>query len=54
MLEKIAIGKLNKFFKESTLLNQIFVKDGKISVAEFLKSKNPQLTATGFRHIKLG
>lgn len=54
MLEKIAVGKLNKFFKENTLLNQIFVKDGKISVAEFLKTKNPQLTATGFRHIKLG
>ena len=54
MLEKIAVGKLNKFFKDNTLLNQIFVKDGKISVAEFLKSKNPELTAIGFRHIKLG
>ena len=54
MLEKIAQGKLNKFFKESTLLNQIFVKDGKISVAEYLKSKNPELTATAFRHVKLG
>lgn len=54
MLEKIAIGKLNKFFKENTLLNQVFVKDGKISVADYLKSKNPQLTSVGFRHIKLG
>ena len=54
MLEKIAQGKLNKFFKEMTLLNQVFVKDGKISVAEYLKSKNPQLTATAFRHVKLG
>ena len=54
MLEKIALGKLNKFFKESTLLNQVFVKDGKISVAEYLKSKNPELTATAFRHVKLG
>lgn len=54
MLEKIALGKLNKFFKDSTLLNQIFVKDGKISVAEYLKSKNPELTATAFRHVKLG
>lgn len=54
MLEKIAQGKLNKFFKEQTLLNQIFVKDGKISVAEYLKSKNPELTATAFRHVKLG
>lgn len=54
MLEKIAQGKLNKFFKDMTLLNQVFVKDGKISVAEYLKSKNPQLTATAFRHVKLG
>lgn len=54
MLEKIAVGKLNKFFKENTLLNQVFVKDGKISVAEYLKTKNPQLTATGFKHVKLG
>jgi elongation factor Ts len=54
MLEKIAVGKLNKFFKENTLLNQVFVKDGKISVAEYLKSKNPELTAIGFKHVKLG
>ncbi|MBK9737431.1 MAG: elongation factor Ts [Saprospiraceae bacterium] len=54
MLEKIALGKLNRFFKDNTLLNQIFVKDGKASVAEYLKSKNPELTAIGFKHIKLG
>lgn len=54
MLEKIAVGKLNKFFKENTLLNQVFVKDGKISVADYLKSKNPELTAIGFKHVKLG
>jgi elongation factor Ts len=54
MLEKIAVGKLNKFFKENTLLNQVFVKDGKIIVADYLKSKNPELTAIGFKHVKLG
>ncbi|MBK8623238.1 MAG: elongation factor Ts [Saprospiraceae bacterium] len=54
MLEKIAQGKLTKFFKDNTLLNQIFVKDGKISVADYLKSKNPNLTATAFKHVKLG
>ena len=54
MLEKIAQGKLNKFFKESTLVNQVFVKDGKISVADYVKSKNPDLKVTAFRHIKLG
>jgi elongation factor Ts len=54
MLEKIALGKLNRFFKDNTLLNQIFVKDGKISVADYLKTKNPELTAIGFKHVKLG
>jgi elongation factor Ts len=54
MLEKIAEGKLNRFFKDSTLLNQVFVKDGKISVADYLKSKNAELTATAFKHVKLG
>lgn len=53
MLEKIAVGKLNKFFKDNTLLNQVYVKDGKISVAEYLKSMDPQLTATGFKHVSL-
>ncbi len=54
MLEKIALGKLNKFFKENTLLNQMFVKNNKTSIADFLKSKDPELTVTGFKHIKLG
>lgn len=54
MLEKIAVGKLNKFFKESTLLNQAFVKDNKLSVRDFLKSKNKDLTVTDFRHVTLG
>jgi elongation factor Ts len=54
MLEKIAQGKLNRFFKDNTLLNQVFVKDGKISVAEYLKTKNGDLTVTAFRHVKLG
>ncbi|MEL6669009.1 MAG: translation elongation factor Ts, partial [Bacteroidota bacterium] len=38
ILEKIAMGKLNKFFKENTLLGQTFVKDNKKSVADYLKS----------------
>lgn len=53
MLEKIALGKLNKFFKDNTLLNQVFVKDGKASVAEYLKSIDKDLTVTGFKHISL-
>ena len=54
LLEKIAMGKLNKFFKEKTLLNQAFVKDSKQNVAQYLKSKSPDLTVTDFKHVKLG
>ncbi len=54
MLEKIALGKLNKFYQEMTLLNQTFVKDGKQTIRDYLKSQDPNLTVTGFRHIELG
>lgn len=54
MLEKIAQGKLNKFFKENTLLNQEFVKDNSKNVAAYLKEYNPNLTVVAFRHIMLG
>jgi len=54
MLENIAKGKLNKFFKENTLLNQQFVKDSKQSVAAYLKSVDKDLTVTAFRHVALG
>lgn len=48
MLEKIAEGRLNKFFQEATLLNQVFVKDGKISIKDYIKSQDKDLTITGF------
>ena len=54
MLEKIAKGKLNKFFKETTLLNQAFVKDNKKSVSAYLKTIDGDLTVTDFKHVKLG
>ena len=54
MLERIAMGKLNKFFKEKTLLNQAFVKDSKKTVAQFLQSFDKELTVTDFKHISLG
>ncbi len=54
LLERIARGKLGKFFKENTLLNQQFVKDNKKTVAQFLKEVDPKLTATGFKHVRLG
>ena len=54
ILEKIAMGKLNKFFKENTLLNQAFVKDNKMSVSEYLQSLDNDLSVTAFRHVELG
>jgi elongation factor Ts len=53
MLEKIAQGKLNKFFKESTLMNQEFIKEGKLSVRQYLESNNKELRATGFLRYSL-
>ena len=53
MVEQIAKGKLNKFFKESTLEEQTFVKDGKITVAEYLKTIDPQVKVTGFYRYSL-
>lgn len=53
MLERIATGKLNKFFKEKTLLNQAYVKDGKSSVAQYLDGVKSGLTVTSFKHVEL-
>jgi len=54
MLEKIAAGKLNAFFKEQTLLAQPFVKDGGKTVSDHLKSVDPALTVTAFKRVALG
>ena len=54
MLERIALGKLNKFYKENTLLNQQYVKDNKMSITDYLKSQNSELTVTDFKHVTLG
>jgi len=48
MLEKIAQGKLNKFFKEGTLMNQEFIKDNKLSIRQYLESQDKGLKATAF------
>ena len=53
MLEKIAMGKLNKFYKENTLLNQAFIKDGKKSVSAYLKETDKGLTVTSFKRLAL-
>jgi elongation factor Ts len=54
MAEKIAAGKINKFFKESTLLAQAFVKDGNKSVADYLKSIDADLKVVAFKRVALG
>lgn len=54
MLDSIAKGKLSRFFKDNTLLNQDFIKDSKLSVAAYLRSVNPQLTVIAFERVALG
>jgi elongation factor Ts len=53
MAEKIAMGRLNKFFQENTLLSQAFVRDNKLTVSEFLSSSEKDLTVTDFRRFSL-
>ena len=53
MLDKIAQGKLTKFYKESTLLNQDFVKDNKMTVKQYLQSAAKDLTVTDFKRFSL-
>jgi len=53
MLDKIAQGALVKFFQEATLLNQTYVKDGKISIRDFLTQNDKGLTVTEFDRYSL-
>jgi elongation factor Ts len=53
MLDKIAQGKLAKFFKESTLLNQDFIKDNKMTIKQYLQSASKDLTVTEFKRYSL-
>ena len=54
IVDKIAAGKLNKFFKESTLLNQTFVKDNSLTVSRYLESVKQGLTVKDFRRVSIG
>lgn len=54
MVEQIAKGKLNKFFKENTLLSQDYIKDNKTTVGDYLKQVDADLTATAFFRLQLG
>jgi elongation factor Ts len=53
ILEKIALGKLNKFYQERTLLNQEFIKDSKKTVKQYLQSVDNGLTVSAFKRISL-
>lgn len=54
IIEKIALGKLNKFYQDNTLLNQAFVKDGAMTVAQMLDKASKGLTVKSFKRIAIG
>jgi elongation factor Ts len=54
MLENIAKGKLKRFFKDNTLVNQDYIKDNKQSVSGYVKSIDTDLKITGFKRVALG
>jgi len=54
MLDSIAKGKLARFFKDNTLVNQDYIKDNKLSVANYVKSLDKDLIVTGFKRAALG
>lgn len=54
MLEKIALGKLNKFYKDNTLLNQDFVKDSSMTIRQLLEKTAKGLTVRSFKRVSIG
>ncbi|HMR45975.1 MAG TPA: translation elongation factor Ts [Bacteroidia bacterium] len=54
MIEKIAMGKLNKFYQESTLLNQAFIKEDKKTIRQYLDGVEKGLTVKAFRRVQIG
>ena len=53
MAEKIAMGRLNKFFKENTLLSQAYIRDNKKTIEQFLKDTDKDLTVSDFKRFAL-
>jgi elongation factor Ts len=53
LLEKIAMGKLNKFYKENTLLNQDFIKESKVTVLQMLQQYDKELSVVDFKRLAL-
>ena len=53
MLERISMGRLKKFFKENTLINQVYIKDSKKTVAQYLKDYDKDLSIVEFKRVSL-
>ena len=53
MIQNIAKGRMNKFYKESCLLNQEFIQDSKLSVTDYLKAADKELTVVDFKRFTL-
>jgi elongation factor Ts len=53
-IEQIAMGRLNKFFKENTLVEQEYIMESKMTVRQFIESTDKELTCTGFKRLELG
>jgi elongation factor Ts len=53
MLDKIAQGKLKRYFKDNTLVNMAYIKDNKKSLSDFIKSYDEELSITGFERVAL-
>lgn len=54
MLEKIALGKLNKFYQDCTLLNQEFIRDNKKTIRQYLSEIDKEVKVTGFKRVQVG
>lgn len=54
IVEKIALGKLNKFYQDNTLLNQAFVKDNSVNIAQMLDKVSKGLTVKAFCRVAIG
>ena len=53
-IEQIAMGRLNKFFKENTLVEQEYIMESKMTVRQFIESIDKELSCTGFKRLELG
>ena len=54
MLENISKGKIQRFYKDNTLVNQDYIKDSSMNVAAYVKSVEANLTVSGFKRVALG